>query len=511
MPRQRTSVRRLTLALLGVALLGLALGVLHFRGKEVAQARTPGTVAADGDTPTPAPDSGATTKVPGQLMTLDPTRRFLINSFTTKPVFITGEDAWSLEVQLSDDDIRSYLADRATRGFNAIWVGLADNTYSNHPPLDFYGNRPFNGPDFTNENPAYWSRVDRTLSWAAEKGITVFASPAFVGYGCKGGYCESYHRSSTDVLSQYGRFLGSRYKKFSNIVWLIGGDADPNDADLRAKLAALAKGIRSADPSHLMTTESYRGTSSDDAWGRARWMDLDALYVKPEDIPAKANADYRRDIHPLLMFEDWYEGGNSLTEREVREEGYSAVLNGCILGRFFGNYAIWDFSWSGATNDPWHSQLNSEGSIGQAWLGKLFRSREHWKLVPDIEHRVVTAGYDSRPFLSATKESLRSLLRNQPYRLDISSAVAARTSDGQSIIAYVPRGNAATITIAMGSIIDAGSWAKGWWFNPRDGSSKLIGVFAKQGSRQFTPPDANDWVLVIDSQSANLPAPGTIT
>jgi hypothetical protein len=143
-------------------------------------------------------------------------------------------------------------------------------------------------------------------------------------------------------------------------------------------------------------------------------------------------------------------------------------------------------------------------------LGKLFRSREHWKLVPDINHEVMTAGYDSRSAFSAAWETVRSLARREPYRLGSASPVAARTSDGTTVVAYVPNGNAATITIAMNEITDTRSEAKCWWFNPRDGTSKLIGSFAAIGTRRFTSPDANDWVLVIDSLAANLAAPGSV-
>lgn len=447
----------------------------------------------------------------GQFMSLDPTGRFLINSGTRKPVFITGEAAWSLLGQLSDPNIEAYLSDRASKGFNLIIVDLVENYYSDHPPKDFYGNVPFSGADFTNENEVYWSRVDYTLLRAAAYGITVLADPAFVGYGCTGGYCTSYRNSSTGTLTAYGQYLGTRYKRFPNIVWLIGGDADPADSNVQSKLAALANGIKSADTVHLMTTENYRGTSSVDVWSGTSWLDLNALYSLPKDIPTKANTEFRAAAYPVFLMEDWYEGEHSTVELDVRAEGYWAVLSGCTLGRIFGNYAIWRFDWfpdttaswknrlaaarSGGlawlktfrSREQWKSQLGAAGSVGQANLGKLFRSRQHWMLVPDMNHTVMTAGYGSGSMLS----------------------VAARTADKQTVIAYVPNGSAATITVAMSTITDAGSQAKCWWFNPRDGSSTLIGSCAASGTRNFTPPDKEDWVLVIDSLAANLPAPGS--
>ena len=135
----------------------------------------------------------------------------------------------------------------------------------------------------------------------------------------------------------------------------------------------------------------------------------------------------------------------------------------------------------------WKSELGSAGSVGQSWFGKLFRSREHWLLVPDIDHTVVTAGYGSGSKLTTT----------------------ARTSDGQTIIAYTPIGNRTTLSVDMSKITSASKRAKCWWFNPRSGSATRIGNFPNFGTRKFTPPNSNDWVLVIDAADANLPRPGS--
>jgi hypothetical protein len=536
--RQESSARlRWTLVL--ILFLAAGVAVVRHRHRDPAHRSVRFEVPpADRVVPDAANAGGLSVVPAGQLMTLDPTRKFLVNTGGTtssgktlngktssgirsetktsnalKPVFMTGDSGWSLQVQLSDADVQFYLDDRASRGFNAVWVGLADNAFSNHPPADSYGNAPFNGADFTNENPKYWERVDRTLTWAAERGITILADPAFVGYGSKDGYRDSYRNSSADVVAAYGQFLGNRYKKFPNIIWLIGGDADPTDSNTQGKLYALAKGIKSADSVHLMTTENFRGTSSIDVWSGAPWLDLDALYFVPADIPARANADYATGTYPVFMMEDWYEGEHSMTDLDVRKEGYWAVLSGGTLGRLFGNYAIWNFTWSGATTAPWKNQLGAAGSVGQEWLGKLFRSREHWKLIPDINHTVMTAGYDPRAASTVAGEAVRSSVKQQPQRAgdmrgDMVS-VAARTSDGQTIIAYVPNGNATTITIDMSKIDDPAGRAKCWWFNPRDGSTSLIGALETRGRSSFVPPDVDDWVLVIDSLAAKLPAPGS--
>jgi hypothetical protein len=508
------SSRRAVRLLFGIAalLLVVALFLVRFRRVIVAKhdpgfSRPPAEV-----TPALGRNTRRILNAPGQFITLDPSGKYLINSITAKPVFITGDAAWLLITQLDNSAVDVYLSDRATRGFNYIWVAAADNNFrSNVPNSD--GDVPFDGADFTNYNGAYWRHADHVLQRAAYYGITVALSPGFVGLSSSGGYLSSYRTSSDALLRAYGAFLGNRYKGYSNIIWALGGDVD-RSSGVVPKITALANGILSADTNHLIVAEGEPQHAAIDTFARAEWMDLNWLYFHTTNIPNGAAANYLRSGWlPPFLGEGWYENEHSLTDLQCRQQGYWAVLSGAYLGNGgFGNNPLWYFNGgphaqSGAPS--WKSQLSSAGSLAQEYLGKLFRSRAHWKLVPDLTHTVMTTGYDSRNFFDSTWETARSLIHRVPYRLGSASAVAARTSDGQTIIAYVPNGNAATITIEMSRITDAASQAKSWWFNPRDGSAMIIGNFATSGRRKFTPPDAQDWVLVIDCLSAGLVAPGS--
>jgi len=76
-----------------------------------------------------------------------------------------------------------------------------------------------------------------------------------------------------------------------------------------------------------------------------------------------------------------------------------------------------------------------------------------------------------------------------------------------TVMAYLPMGG--TITVDLTQI--SGTLAQGWWYNPQDGSITNLGGFATSGSQDFTAPDDNDWVLVLDDASRNLPPPGLIS
>lgn len=450
---------------------------------------------------------------PGQFMTLDASGKFLMNSITGKPVFVSGDSAWSLITQLSDEDADHYLQERAALGFNYIWCAAADNYFQSNAPRNFYGDQPFDGPDFTNEGAHYWAHLDNVVQMAASHGITVALDPGFAGLPGAGAYVASYQASSEGTLRAYGEFLGKRYAGFPNIIWALGGDVYPETGVL-PKIVAIAQGIRGEDSVHLMVAEGEPQHSSLETFQNSDWLDLNWLYFHRTNIPLSVSTSYSVAAWlPPFLGEGEYENVPSLTELELREQGYWGVLSGAYLGNAgFGNSPLWYFNGgpeAHAGEPSWQSQLRSAGSMGEMHLADLFRSREHWLLQPDVSHAIMIAGYDSRTIVSSTVERLRSVMRQRPYRLGSQSSVAARTSDGQTVIAYMPNGSSAKIVIAMSDIVDTGSQARCWWFNPRDGGSIPIGVFSTTGAHSFIPPDNKDWVLVIDSLAANLPAPGS--
>jgi hypothetical protein len=419
------------------------------------------------------------------------------------PCFACGDAPQYLSEQLQKSDIELYLSDRASRGINIGWWIIADKLYQSNPPNDAYGNAPFSGGDFLGmaSQTAYWNYIDYVLGRALTYGITMIMMPAFMGLDSASGYQTAWKAASDATLQGYAAFLGARYSGFKNVIWLIGGDADPADTTLYAKLNTFAVALKSADPGHLITLEASRftggsaapngGYSSIDACGIAlgstpSWLDINWVYQTASTCASGAQRCYTQGL-PCLLGEDWYELEHSETALSLRTEAYGAVLGGCTLGRLFGNGVIWPFNStsaaSGNVQSPtWQSQLGSAGSVGQQLLGNLFRSRRHQLLVPDISNATMTVGAAS-------------------------GSVCARDSEGKTIIAYLP--SSQTITIDMTKITDAGGFANCNWLNPSTGAVTTIGNLANTGTHNFTSPDSNDWVLVIDSASAGFRTPGT--
>jgi hypothetical protein len=64
-------------------------------------------------------------------------------------------------------------------------------------------------------------------------------------------------------------------------------------------------------------------------------------------------------------------------------------------------------------------------------------------------------------------------------------------------------------TVTLGKI--SGNQVKGYWYDPRKGSTKAIGTFDNTGTREFIPPSKGlgwDWVLILDDAGKNFKEPG---
>jgi hypothetical protein len=169
------------------------------------------------------------------------------------PFMMVGDSPQSLLGRLSKSDAAYYMASRQRYGINTLWVNLLcnDATACNADGTTFDGTPPLTTPrDISTPNPAYFERADDMLKIAAARGMTIMLDVTETA-----GWLDTFKASGPDKATDFGRYVGNRYKDVPNIIWMYGNDfqtwADPT-AD--AVVLAVAKGIRSADPNHIHTT-----------------------------------------------------------------------------------------------------------------------------------------------------------------------------------------------------------------------------------------------------------------
>jgi len=402
-------------------------------------------------------------------------RRSLVGQDGT-PFLLQGDAAWSLIANLTREEAAQYLQDRKAKGFNAVLVNLLEHKFAKNPPKNVYGEAPFpKMSDWSVPNEKYFAHADWVIRKAAENGQVVLLAPVYLGYpGTDEGFIDEVTANGPEKLLQYGQFLGQRYKDFDNIIWVMGGDRDPGTA--RANVDMIAFGIRQYDKRHLFTAHCHSDSPPAEQYP-GPWLDISTSYAY-QIVHLRLIEDCNRTpVLPSFLIESIYEGEHNASEVQIRRQAYWSVLCGGF-GHVMGNRPIWLF-------DPgWQKAMDAPGSVGMMHWGRLFRSRRWFDLVPDQEHKVVTEGL------------------GEFWGLDY--LAAGRTSDGSTVVAYMP--SARTITVDMAKL-SAGP-VNAWWFNPRNGVATSIGSFPASGSRQFTPPAEGDWVLVLDDASNHMAAPG---
>src|ERR1700678_1957714 len=241
------------------------------------------------------------------------------------PCFALGDDAFGLVTTLTSAQVDQYLSDRASKGINIIWWAPVDNTYSPSPPTDANGDSPFSGGDFLgmSSQTAYWNFVDYVMQRCLVWGITVAFNPMFVGLNGTSGYLNSVQAASTATLQGYAQFIAARYGTYQNLIWLIGGDCDPNISGLYSQINIFATALKSADPgNHLFMLEACRnsniigtvpngGYSSVDALVLAlgsvpSWLSVNWVYPLGPDVLASSQRCYTQG-YPTFLGEAWYE------------------------------------------------------------------------------------------------------------------------------------------------------------------------------------------------------------
>ena len=419
--------------------------------------------------PEPLPAPPAPPRLPWRV---SPDRRRILDA-AGQPVLLQGDAAWSLIANTTLEGARHYLEDRRRLGFNFLIVSLIESTFSQDPPRNRAGDEPFTTPgDFRTPNEAYMAHAERVLEIAAEQGQVIMLHPAYLGYPALRlveGWYEEVLANGVDGCRAWGEYLGTRFARFDNIVWSMGGDRNPGPA--AAPLDALARGIKAAGGQHLFSAHVLPEHSPLEQFPGADWLDLNPTYTY-ETVHAMLEADWRRDpAHPFWLVETIYEGEHNASDLQIRRQAYWSVLCGGN-GHCMGNAPLWYFG------EDWEGALDLPASVAMARWGAFFRGLPWAELVPDLERRHLTGGLGEA----------RGLDR----------ATAAATPDGRLLVAYTPAQRLLTVETAG----LAGPALRVDWFEPTTGHRVDGGTLLARGAARLVPPFAEDAVLTLTSAPA---------
>jgi len=197
----------------------------------------------------------------GKLQVCD-NHRYLVNGAT--PFFWMGDTAWLLFQKLTLEETEIYMRNRKEKGFNIILVDfLHDSKQSN-----IYGKPALVDGDFMRPDMegGYWNHVDQVIRMAEAMGLYMGILPIWGSSIVKSGALNMGN------VDSYCNFLMSRYKRYPNIVWIMGGDVR---GDVNEELFNwMGEFFKKNDPDKLVGYHPFGRTSSS-AWFHSReWLDF---------------------------------------------------------------------------------------------------------------------------------------------------------------------------------------------------------------------------------------------
>ena len=409
--------------------------------------------------------------------------RYLVDQ-QGNPFLIIGDAPQALMINASVSEARTLLANRASHGFNSVWIMLICNAYSGgrSDASTYDGLVPFTIPgDLAFPNQAYFDRCDQIIQAAADLGLNVILDPADAG-----GFMAMLRANGIAKCREYGRYLGNRYKGLDNIIWMSGSDFQSwRDATDNNLVKAIADGIKENDPGHLHTLQlDYFVSSSLDSSLWTGLVTLNAAYTYYPPYAEVLKGYNRAPAVPVFLIESDYEGESGADAERLRRQEYWALLSGAC-GYVFGNAYVWPLA------NGWEQNLDTTGVREFGYCRALFDSRPWTSLVPDQTHNVLTSGYGT--FWSGGTPS--SGISQNDY------ATAAATPDGKLALVYVPTSR--TITVDLTTFSGA---VTARWYDPTTGTYQSIAgsPFPNSASQLFSTPGfhadgAGDWILILEA------------
>jgi len=427
-------------------------------------------------------------------------RRFLVHD-DGSPFFYLGDTAWEMLHRLTFAETERYLADRAAKGFTVIQTVVLAELDGLHTP-NRSGDVPLIDDDPARPNEAYFAHVDAVIDLAASLGLHLGLLPTWGDkWNTKWGVGPEVF--TPENARTYGRFLGQRYRG-KPLIWIVGGDRPIENETHRLIVRAMAEGLREGDGGeHLITMHTWGPHSTSEYVHDEAWLDFHTCQSGHARNSANWKfiaADYARTpTRPCLDAEPGYEDmadgivnldGGYLDDWDARKALYWALFAGAH-GHTYGCNPVWQMWDYGRkpmiyARRPWHEAMHLPGSS-------------------QVQH--AKALLLSRPFLTRIPD--QSLIASEEGE-GTQHVQATRDSGGSYAFVYIPAGSiVGSREIELDLRALAGAELRAWWYDPRTGASRSLGVLPKQERMTFTVPAGGpDWVLVLDDAAAGYARPG---
>ncbi len=394
------------------------------------------------------------------------------------PFFFLADTCWTGPALSAEKDWDRYLADRKKKGFTAVQFNMVSPWRT--APTDAEGNVSFTVKDGKlSLNEAFYKRLDARLKAINDAGL--LAVPVLVWAHKKG---DAGKELTDEQLIDLCKLQTGRYAK-SHVLWILAGDNQyTTDTERWKKVGRAVFGDNHPNP---VTTHPTGENFPWAKWDDEKWLtvlgyqsghgDSEKSLKWMTEGPVVEYGKRNEFTRPVINLEPPYEmhkgysTGEMHSAATVRRAIYWSLLTAPVAGFTYGAHGVW--SWHTKPGEEptdhkgtgrakvWNDAIDLLGADQVKHTRNLFESLEWTKLRPAPE------------LIAEQSKSPADFI------------ACAATKDRSQVVVYIPY----KAKLTLSSDIDGSRSAE--WFNPRTGE-RVKGKLAK-----LTPPDTNDWLLVI--------------
>lgn len=428
---------------------------------------------------------------------VSPSKRYLVYD-DGDPFFYLGDTAWEITWKSYKEQVLQYISDRKRKGYTTIQMVALSHQYL-HPygMRNRYGETTFLNSNYYKINPRYFDYLDFIVKTVNDSGLVIVLCPLWAPQSEVDRELDrnDLYLTKEETLN-LAKYISSRYSGF-NLVYIIGGDHSYNTIERKKFWTDYANLIKRCSGYQQLCTCHPNGWSASFEFfdNYTTWLDFH-MYQSSHILGGDytwfaAKMGYTKEPpKPVLdgepLYEDiinnWWDAIDTIVFQvyrmkpiDVRQASYESILSGALVGITYGANGVWQ----------WHTEelpgshmprftviesLKFHGSDCMTVLRNIMEKYQWYELIPQYD---LISEFKS-------KENFIPVAENQKYG-----------------IIYIPK-NTEYIKIKLNSDFIYCSY---FWLNPDNGTPLPGGCLSTE---TITPPDSNDWLVIVYKKKYDL-------
>jgi hypothetical protein len=377
-----------------------------------------------------------------------------------KPFLMVADVAWQMLRKLSYTEAVSYMDQRKSQSFNTFLVQLLPALPTQR---NYNKTTPFNNNDISQPNKAYFDYLEKIIISARERSLVVGVVVSRKSWNVV------FDAHKEDAWKAYGQYVGERFAKFSNIIWIVSEE----EYQSAAQYKYIAEGLRNASPNNLIASLSTCSPTLaiDNTPNKS-----DLKFVIPDStvtVSEYANlANWQKNsaelsVRPFLIANSEFPKEIKDQSVLIRNQAYQSVISSAA--GFCHMSTIKNF------NPTWKVNITRDGAEYIDHFVKILKGIPWEYMYPELSPGLLPDTTDQK------KIGIFSLSNNRLAML------------------YTPDSNPVKLDLTKLK----GNEFRVVWYSPRTGKRWSGASALKASEVTVSPPDPKpewDWILLVGAQ-----------